>query len=106
MRSTAAVVTVVGLGLAVGAPFVLGGGAVLTGLRDVPPELVLVGLATASAVAKAGKLQILLDSLGERPGFLRTLMIFLATDFAFLSSPAGAAGYAVNMALLRRTGAS
>jgi hypothetical protein len=33
-------------------------------------------------------------------------MIFLATDFAFLSSPAGAAGYAVNMALLRRTGAS
>lgn len=108
MRRAAAVATVVGLGFAFGSPFVLGGSAVLAGLRSAAPQMIVIlaGLAIVSGVAKAGKLQVLLASLGQRPIFLRTLAISLATDFAFLSSPAGAAGYAVNMALLRSAGTS
>ncbi len=108
MRRTASVATIVGLGLAVGTPFVLCGNAVLASLRDVAPQLILIlaGLATVSGVAKAGKLHVLLVNLGQRPIFLRILAISLATDFAFLSSPAGAAGYVVNMALLRTAGTS
>jgi uncharacterized protein (TIRG00374 family) len=68
--------------------------------------LLLAGLAAISSIAKAGKLQVLLVSLGQRPVFLNTLAISLATDFAFLSSPAGAAGYVVNIALLRKFGTS
>ena len=108
MRRTASIATVVGVGLAIGSPFLLGSGNVLAGLRDVPLQmmLILAGLAAVSGVAKAGKLQVLLASLGQRPVFLRTLAISLATDFAFLSSPAGAAGYVVNAALLRNSGIS
>ena len=75
---------------------------------DVAPQLILIltGLATVSAVAKASKLHLLLRNLGQRPVFSHTLAISLVTDFAFLSSPAGAAGYVVNTALLRTAGAS
>ena len=108
MRRTASVATAVGLGFAFGSPFVLGGGAVLASLRGVAPQMIVIltGLAIVSAVAKAGKLHLLLARLGPRPVFRRTLAISLATDFAFLSSPAGAAGYVVNMALLRTAGTS
>ena len=108
LRRKASLAAIIGVGLAVGAPFALGGSAVLGSLRDVAPQLfmILAGLSVVSAAAKAGKLQILLLRLGQRPPFLRTLAISLATDFAFLSSPAGAAGYAVNVALLGRAGTS
>jgi uncharacterized protein (TIRG00374 family) len=108
MRRAAAVATVVGVGLAVGSPFVLGGSAALASLHDVAPQMILIlaGLATVSGIAKAGKLHVLLVSLGQRPVFPRTLAISLATDFASLSSPAGAAGYVVNIALLRTAGTS
>lgn len=99
---------IIGVGLAVGAPFALGGRAVLDSLRNVGPQMfmILAGLSMISGVAKAGKLQILLASLGHRLPFLRTLAITFVTDFAFLSSPAGAAGYVVNVALLRAAGTS
>lgn len=108
MRRLASVITIVGIGLAVGAPFALGGRALLGSLRNVGPQMfmILAGLSIVSGVAKAGKLQILLGSLGHRLPFLRTLAITFATDFAFLSSPAGAAGYVVNVALLRTAGTS
>lgn len=108
MRRLATVMTIIGVGLAAGAPFALGGSAVLDSLRNVAPKLfmILAGLAIVSGVAKAGKLQILLVSLGYRLPFLRTLAITFVTDFAFLSSPAGAAGYVVNVALLRTAGTS
>ena len=97
------IASILGLGLALGSPFALGGRDALLGLRGVAPPLflLLIALAAISGVAKAGKLQMLLVGLGQRPNFPRTLAISLATDFAFLSSPAGAAGYAVNIALLR-----
>lgn len=108
MRRLAAAMAVIGVGLAVGVPFVLGGNAVLDSLRNAGPQLfmILAGLSIVSGVAKAVKLQILLISLGRRLPFLRTLAITFVTDFAFLSSPAGAAGYVVNLALLRTAGTS
>ncbi|MGA7178753.1 MAG: lysylphosphatidylglycerol synthase transmembrane domain-containing protein [Thiobacillaceae bacterium] len=108
MRRLASVMAIIGVGLAVGAPFALGGGAVLDSLRHVGPRVfvILAGLSIISGVAKAGKLQVLLVSLGHRLPFLRTLAIAFVTDFAFLASPAGAAGYVVNVALLRSAGAS
>lgn len=108
MRRTASLATIVGLGFAIGSPFLLGGGVVVAGLRGVAPQMILIlaGLAAVSGIAKAGKLQLLLLNLGERPVFLRTLAISLATDFAFLTSPAGTAGYVVNMLLLRSAGTS
>lgn len=106
MRPLASVIAIIGVGLAVGAPLALGGSAIFDGLRNVDPHLfiTLAGLSIVSGVAKAGKLQILLVGLGHRLPFLRTLAITFATDFAFLSSPAGAAGYVVNVALLRSSG--
>ncbi len=99
---------IIGIGLAIGAPFALGGSSVLNTLGHVgaPMFSILLGLAIISGVAKAGKLQILLASLGHRLPFMRTTAITFATDLAFLSSPAGAAGYVVNVALLRASGAS
>lgn len=97
---------IIGVGLALGAPFALGGSTILDSLRNVDPQVVMIlaGLSVIAGVAKAGKLHILLSSLGQPLPFLRTLAITFVTDFAFLSSPAGAAGYVVNVALLRSAG--
>ncbi len=108
MRRLAPLAAVIGAGLAIGAPFVLGGTAVLGNLRAVPLQMfvTLACLSLASSIAKAGKLQILMGSLGQRLPFLRTIAITLASDFAFLSSPAGAAGYVTTVVLLQKTGAT
>jgi uncharacterized protein (TIRG00374 family) len=81
---------------------------VLTGLRSVSLTLfaVLATSAAFSAAAKAGKLHLMQGALGLRLRFRRTLTITVVTDFAFLVSPLGAAGYGVNMGLLQRAGAS
>lgn len=91
-----------------GVPFILGSHDLLAGLRTVPAEVFLVLAATAvvSALAKAGKLHLMQTTLGLRVPFMRTFAITLVTDFAFLASPLGAAGYGVNIALLQRAGAS
>lgn len=91
-----------------GAPFALGAHAVLAGLRSVPLPvfMVLAASAALSAAAKAGKLHLMQTALGLRLRYTRTLVITVVTDFAFLVSPLGAAGYGVNMGLLQRAGAS
>jgi glycosyltransferase 2 family protein len=108
LRHAATVLACAGIGLALGAPFALGAHALLAGLRSVPPGLFLMLAASAlvSAAAKAGKLHLLQTALDLRLRFLRTLAMTVVTDFAFLVSPLGAAGYGVNMALLERAGAS
>ena len=107
MRRLASFAGVIGVALAVASPFLLSGGDVLGSLSDVTVRamLILTLVATVSALAKALKLHILMRRLGQPLGFFHTLAISLATDFAFLASPAGAAGYAVNVALFRRAGA-
>ncbi|AKJ68043.1 hypothetical protein PATSB16_19470 [Pandoraea thiooxydans] len=108
IRRAAAVFAVAGVALSFGVPFLLGTHAMLPSLRALPACVfaVLAASAVLSALAKAGKQLLLQSALGIRLGFARTLAITVVTDFAFLVSPLGAAGYGVNMALLQRTGAS
>jgi uncharacterized protein (TIRG00374 family) len=107
-RNVAILFALLGVGLSMGVPFILGSHALLAGLRTVPVEvfLVLAASAAVSALAKAGKLQLMQTTLGLRIPFMRTFAITLVTDFAFLVSPLGAAGYGVNIGLLQRAGAS
>lgn len=107
-RNVATLLALLGVGLSMGVPFILGSRDLLAGLRTVPAEvfLVLAASAAVSALAKAGKLQLMQTTLGLRVSFMRTFAITLVTDFAFLASPLGAAGYGVNIALLQRAGAS
>jgi uncharacterized protein (TIRG00374 family) len=107
MRRLASLAGILGVLLAIASPLLLAGGDLLESLRNISPGVVLglAALAMGSALAKAAKLELLLRSLGQRIGFWHTFAISLATDFAFLASPAGAAGYAVNIALLRRANA-
>ncbi len=107
-RNAATMFAVLGVGLSMGVPFILGPHGLFTSLLTVPVQvfLVLAASAAVSALAKAGKLHLLQATLGLRLRFLRTFAITLVTDFAFLVSPLGAAGYGVNMALLQRAGAS
>jgi uncharacterized protein (TIRG00374 family) len=108
VRHAATLLAVLGVGLAMGAPFILGAHAVLAGLRSVPLQIfaVLAASAALSATAKAGKLHLMQTALGLKLRFVRTLTLTVVTDFAFLVSPLGAAGYGVNMGLLQRAGAS
>jgi len=108
LRHAATWLALAGVGLAIGAPFLLNAQVVLTGVQHIPLRvfLALAASAVISAAAKAGKLQLLQTQLGIRLRYGHTLAITLVSDFAFLVSPLGAAGYGVNIALLRRTGAS
>jgi uncharacterized protein (TIRG00374 family) len=108
LRHTATTLAVFGVALALAAPFLLGAHTVLAGLRSVSWQVfvVLATSAVLSAAAKAGKLQLMQAALGLHLRWMRTLTITVVTDFAFLVSPLGAAGYGVNMGLLQRSGAS
>jgi len=102
------ILALLGVSLAVGAPFMLGSHQSFAALRtvSVPMFLALAASAAASALGKAGKQQLMQTALGLRLPFIRTYGIALATDSAFLVSPLGAAGYGVNIGLLQRAGAS
>jgi len=108
LRHAATWLALAGVTLAIGTPFLLNAHVVLTGVQQVPLRVFLALAASAliSAAAKAGKLQLLQTQLGIRLRYRHTVAITLVSDFAFLVSPLGAAGYGVNIALLRRTGAS
>jgi len=108
LRYAAMLLALVGIGLSMGVPFASGIHAVFAGLRELPLHVffILAASAALSAAAKAGKLQLLQTALGLRLHFMRTLAFTLVTDCAFLVSPLGAAGYGVNVALLKRAGAS
>lgn len=108
MRRAAYLAGAVGVALAIGAPFALGGRDTYAALRHVDAIVLwqLAAVAGISGLAKAAKLHLLVSRLDRRLQFRRSLAISLATDFAFLASPAGAAGYVVNAALLRSAGAS
>lgn len=107
-RNAAMLLALLGVSLAVGAPFILGSHESFAALRtvSVPMFLALAASAAASALGKAGKQQLMQTALGLRLPFIRTYGIALATDSAFLVSPLGAAGYGVNIGLLQRAGAS
>ena len=66
----------------------------------------LFALIAGSWVARAIKLQVLMRRLALRPGFARTLALSLASDFAFVVTPAGVGGYVASIHYLRNAGAS
>jgi glycosyltransferase 2 family protein len=108
LRFLSVVLALVGVGLATGAPILLSDHLVFAELRAISVRvfLLLAASALVSVGAKACKLQILQAMLGVRLRFVRTFAITLVSDFAFLASPLGVAGYGTNIALLRRSGAS
>jgi len=89
-------------------PVVIGGKDALLQTLNFPAHgyLALFAMIVACWFARALKLQILLHRLDLRPGFARIFAISLATDFAFISTPGGIAGYAAGIYYVRREGAS
>lgn len=108
LRLLSVLLALIGVGLATAAPLLLSNHPIFEELRVISVRvfLLLAASAAVSVGAKACKLQILQAMLGVRLHFVRTLAITLVSDFAFLASPLGVAGYATNIALLRRNGAS
>ena len=98
----------VALGATVAIPIVLGGRDALAATLHVPIHgyVAIFVLLLASWMSRAFKLRLLLHRLGSPPGFVHLLEISLATDFAFLATPAGIGGYAASLYYLHRTGAS
>jgi len=89
-------------------PFILGGKQALLQALDFPLRgyLALLAVMAACWLARALKLRLLLHRLDLRPGFARIFAISLATDFAFISTPGGVAGYAAGIYYVRREGGS
>lgn len=89
-------------------PVVIGGKDALLQTLNFPAQgyLALLAVIATCWLARALKLQVLLHGLDLRPGFARIFAISLATDFAFISTPGGIAGYAAGIYYVRREGAS
>lgn len=89
-------------------PILLGGREALAQTLDFPARsyAALLALLALSWIARAWKLQALLHRVGTYQNFARTLLMSLAIDFAFISTPAGVGGYAASIYYVRRSGAS
>ena len=75
VRHAATLRALLGVGLAMGAPFILGAHAVLARLRSVSLQIfaMLAASAVFSAAANAGKLHLMQTALGLKLRFARTL---------------------------------
>jgi len=89
-------------------PVVLGGREALEATMrfSVQGYLAIFSLVAVSVLARALKLHLLLKRFGAGSGMARMLRVSLATDFAFMTTPAGVGGYAASVYYLRRSGAS
>jgi len=89
-------------------PVVLGGREALDATMhfSIQNYLAIFSLVAASVLARALKLHVLLQRFGAGSGMPRMLRVSLATDFAFMTTPAGVGGYAASIYYLRRSGAS
>jgi uncharacterized protein (TIRG00374 family) len=90
------------------APLLLGGRDALSALREVPAGALatILGVTVCGWLARAAKLGVLAHGVGLRLRPLQSLLVSLATDFGFLATPGGLGGYAANVLLLRRAGAT
>jgi hypothetical protein len=77
VRHAATLRALLGVGLAMGAPFILGAHAVLARLRSVSLQIfaMLAASAVFSAAANAGKLHLMQTALGLKLRFARTLTL-------------------------------
>ena len=107
MRRTGVLVCIALAGMLV-APLVLGGSDVLWQASRLPASgyLMLLAVIVTCWLARALKLQLLLHRFQVQPGFSRTFAISLATDFAFITTPGGVAGYAASIYYAKREGAT
>jgi len=89
-------------------PIVLGGREALEATMHFSPQgyMAIFSLVAVSVLARALKLHVLLKRFGAPSGMARMLRVSLATDFAFMTTPAGVGGYAASVYYLRRSGAS
>ncbi|MEO7756336.1 MAG: lysylphosphatidylglycerol synthase domain-containing protein, partial [Dokdonella sp.] len=92
----------------IAAPLLLGGLSALNGIGMLAPGAVVLiaALTLSSWLARAAKLWTLTRRLEIALPAPTALAISLATDFAFLTTPGGVGGYAANILLLRRAGAT
>jgi len=98
----------VALGATIAIPIMLGGRDALAATLHFPVHgyVAIFALLVVSWISRALKLRLLLRRLGSSPGFVHLLEISLATDFAFIATPAGIGGYAASLYYLHRAGTS
>ncbi|QBB70088.1 flippase-like domain-containing protein [Pseudolysobacter antarcticus] len=108
MRRAGSLLITLALIAALAVPMLLGGRDALATAWNFPlPNLAALTLLTMCGwLSKAQKLRVLLRQIGAQLTFWRALGISLATDFAFMATPAGAGGYPANIHLLKRAGVS
>jgi uncharacterized protein (TIRG00374 family) len=89
-------------------PIMLGGRDALSATLhfSVQGYVAILALIVASWSSRALKLQLLLHRFEVQSQFPRMMLVSLATDFAFMTTPGGVAGYAASVYYLRRAGAS
>ncbi|MEO7063828.1 MAG: lysylphosphatidylglycerol synthase transmembrane domain-containing protein [Dokdonella sp.] len=106
LRRAGVLLIVVAIAASLVVPIVLGGKQALAALLHVSMQGYsgLLSLIVASWLARAVKLRLLLRQLGAHPGMARTWWISLATDFAFVTTPAGVGGYVASVYYLRSAG--
>jgi glycosyltransferase 2 family protein len=98
----------VALAATLAVPILLGGRDALWQALDFSTQgyLILLAVIALSWFTRALKVSLMLHRLGVRASYAQVFGISLATDFAFISTPAGIGGYAASMFYLRRAGAS
>ena len=108
MRRAGVLLIIAALVASLAVPILVGGKEALSATLHFSGQgfIALFSLTLASWLARAVKLQLLLSQLGSRPAFVQTLCISLATDFAFVTTPAGVGGWVASVYYLRGTGAS
>lgn len=108
IRGAGKLLLVAALGATIVVPMTLGGKATLLAALHFPMQgyIAIFILLVASWLCRTLKLSLLLRCLNLRPGLARVLAISVATDFAFVATPAGIGGYAASLYYLRRAGAS
>jgi len=96
------------LGATVAIPIMLGGRDALAATLhfSVLGYVAIFALLAASWISRALKLRLLVHCLASPAGVVHLLVISLATDFAFIATPAGIGGYAASLYYLHRAGAS
>jgi uncharacterized membrane protein YbhN (UPF0104 family) len=89
-------------------PILLGGRDALSATLHFPMQgyAAILALIVASWCCRTVKLLLLLRRFAVQSSFLRMFSVSLATDFAFMTTPGGVAGYAASVYYLRRAGAS
>lgn len=89
-------------------PILLGGRDALSATLHFPIQgyVAILALIVASWCSRTIKLQLLLRQFAVPARFPRMFCVSLATDFAFMTTPGGVAGYAASVYYLRRAGTS